>query len=915
MTNYAQFTGQLQQLQKDLRDLSNKTNNPDAKQFIERLGSLADFLSVASEQQQPFAYAKSAKGIANITPVVYQLSHYLTIDIQYPTINPFAKEKKELKINGVGIKEDFTIVDDTMYQAIVAFKSVINTISAQIESDFSEKVNPHLTGEMKGDFLKKMDYYFSNERDDAFYQQIGDNFYDEIGQIGIHLITDFNKNVSSKMKAYLLKKKASESGRDFAIVQQTVSRLEDQLQILREEHDGVAQAFQEKYNLVSRIINELGEESSSDDVNTANQLLIDFINKQEQAVNDFNKKHSLLIEEYAEWVDEWQEQKIDIFYFETDDLLKALNTHKQRIVLDEALTTNSSFSLDVDDEFGEFVGYTTAPVETNSDDNLEFLTVISSQSLTSNESPVTTQETQRLDSDERFDLESVYSEPIELPVDFLTPPAEPVMTVASLTIAEAREQVFTIQGKIDGFQAKKEQLSKGIQDNHELINRLACGEKNSSADLESQKDILKYKIEELTLLIKGVNHILSSIDKSDAYVSINKTQLRNIKSELNENSDLVEQFDKVIGEPRLNALQDMKKSVIGQDRNKIKQLMADIRQYFKDNKKTLSTELAAVSVDIQNVENEITKATKHFQNLSKKIDKCTHQIEKQQVALTHAQQTLDELVQAEEQAQRRRAQEEINTQIHQQAESVRYNELTSFYHKLMTTQSKFRQAYEQLTVLDEFNQQYQEYEENQAQFEKQSTDTQRIKATIDDIHELKTQLEAQFKEKLVEEASFRINDPTKKTTDNDKRALEAFKKSRSTLFKHHYPIKKVAPLEICILNKNFFGEEGTFTEYKKAVQGCASSLLEVIYTCLACVSFGCFNYQTEFRFLDELEKTNEIENKLAKIEQRLKDYSATPLSEKLRSYQTELTRIQQEMAAAVSTPGTSSIDDSPTATS
>ena len=107
-----------------------------------------------------------------------------------------------------------------------------------------------------------------------------------------------------------------------------------------------------------------------------------------------------------------------------------------------------------------------------------------------------------------------------------------------------------------------------------------------------------------------------------------------------------------------------------------------------------------------------------------------------------------------------------------------------------------------------------------------------------------------------------------------------------------------------IIENDFFGEQGTLTKHQDSIKGCATSMLALIYKCLACLSFGCFSYQTDYDFINELKENSKgytqdpsniekYNNSIQMINARARNYrffisGSSDLSSTIGKYKAEL---------------------------
>ena len=107
-----------------------------------------------------------------------------------------------------------------------------------------------------------------------------------------------------------------------------------------------------------------------------------------------------------------------------------------------------------------------------------------------------------------------------------------------------------------------------------------------------------------------------------------------------------------------------------------------------------------------------------------------------------------------------------------------------------------------------------------------------------------------------------------------------------------------------IIENDFFGEQDTLTKHQDSIKGCATSMLALIYKCLACLSFGCFSYQTDYDFINELKENSKgysrgrsnmekYNNSIQMINARARNYrffisGSSDLSSTIGKYKAEL---------------------------
>lgn len=809
MTNYAQFTNPLKQLQMQLRNFSSQSNDSYVRQFIQALDDLADFLGNAFQTPNPFEYPNSLAGFAKIIFVVRSLSNYLMIDIEYVSVYP-------KKLNGVCIKNNVRIVDDIMYQAIVAFQKVIA----------------------------------------SFIPDLTEDFYNEIGSSGKEIITNFNTMLS--------------------------------LELLRKQVELNKEKFKITYENISEKIESCSEDVSVDEVSKLMQQLKSFINEQDDYLNAFNIAYEPLIARYADLANDLENKTISQFYFDTKALsqkiasFNLLEFESESEQLESELEQANKVG---DDDRGNLIR--TEPIQ---------------MILNLSSSPTTTQETEQSGSDNTFDsLSSDSSTAEDSSVQSIPSPiSQQTHLETGINLADAA--IEAIEKNISRLETLHQETLPRISACEQQIQEISRCSNLQMSSLESEQICLETEQKQLSELTRYLDELIKQINQSKYIFNIDKEKLSQIKIKLQDISpDLYEQCNKEIGPPLISAklIQSVSISIsVPEDRLKIQKIIQAIKSKFELRSCELPSNLEKHKENINKLSLSFEKENNILQKLTTENNSIINEIEEQKKALDRAVEARNNLIGRNANAHNNFFQlinKEVK-EVHQ--EKKYYNKLTDFYNKLEGFSNKLEDCEKSVDLWGYENELHRFYEQNEELLREQLIGSDRIKTKIADIHQLKSNLDERFKNALCDEVSSRFNELESQTVDRDIFALYFLKSSRTTFFTTDYRTANAVSLELYLINKIFFGPSGFFTQHSNAIKGCASSLLSMFYTCLAYATFNSFNYQTELMFLDDLEKTTNIDDKQAKIAKRLNDYPGTKLSLLLEKYQRRLNDMQEDVVTS-----------------
>lgn len=806
MTNYAAFIQPLKQLQQDLRTLSEQSQNAYSQNFIQALGNLANFLETACRQANPSEHVYSFSSLIEIKGII---SDYIQLDINY----------LKIKIERIKIKDNCTIADEKMHQAIVKFKTAIEGYALSLGDDFKKNI---------------------------------------VGETGVRLITDLNTTVS--------------------------------YELLRKQVEWDKIKFEEKYKTIANKIKALDSNHPVAEVNQLKQELVSFIREQDDYTNQFYDQNQSIINQYLDSYEDVELKLIKLFYFKTDDLMKKIDEYNHPCVNEINLPKREEEQL-VEQQSIEnsFVPVNDPLDELDKIAGREDNWIFTIPSIDDNLSNTTTVETPRSGSDETFSFMSSN--------DSLSVTTS--LTPIPLSLEEACEQEAIIKQEITKFEEIVKSTDQKIIECNRSIASIANQEYCNLNEFQLIEDQLKEKQKELKELIDYLSVLINTINENKVSIDIHIDAEKWEQIKTNLDDGLAQRCDKVIGNPA--DTNKFKKFIDVFKHKKIKSVITDVKAYLDDQNQNL----------LVNLEKNQTNKTQASRDNDKKLkeDKCNlakeqatlirlntvkdrnlEKIAQQQSALNEIEQTIQTLEKARQEALREEEQSQIDKDRLGKIEAARYGQLSQFYNEL--NQRKF--YYEKILEVDFFNDKCKAYDEYQKLLQVEETDSERIKDKLTQIHNLQSDLENEFREVVINEIEHRINDGTTKITYNDIYTFGALISSKTTFFKSNYPVKDAASFELHLINKYYFGDDGYFTKHRNAIKGCASSLLAIIYTCLASVSFGHLNYQTELVFLDDLETTKDVVDKQTKIIQRLKDYPDTKLSSLLDTYHHRLNDVQTD---------------------
>ena len=242
MADYKQFTVPLEALKTELAELYDPKSESYSDKFVYALETLVAFSIKIVKESDPLSYIKSVSGITSVASLVWTVSPYVDVDIQYP--NPF--KGIPLKVKDINIKNDFVISDEKMYSALLKFKQ--------------------------------------------FAESSTDNSDDSINQVKGKIIDSFNSFFGEKIDAYNVEKEFKE----------LFTKIEEDNKRFKEEHNKIEQMFSDKAdvtlieNAVASFLKEQGT-SQKDNVTKHSYLIQRYVDLYNDAQNHCNdKKHNII---------------------------------------------------------------------------------------------------------------------------------------------------------------------------------------------------------------------------------------------------------------------------------------------------------------------------------------------------------------------------------------------------------------------------------------------------------------------------------------------------------------------------------------------------------------------------------------------------------------------------------------------